>query len=347
MKKAYLTRYGAYGDHIHMSNAIRALDEAGYHITFEYNFKGAQIHTYNPRIDTHAYFEPWTKKNQEPDNVAAHNKLHERLVDEVDLYVNFGSSIEDALIAAESSVDYFWPLWMRRDKNSEICYYDQSMRWAGLTDPKYMGWSGEIYFPADEQEIAREQLAPHENKFIILWAFRGTMQQKAMYPLAQEICDRWLEKYPNSVIITTGDDFCKTWEWDTPYGETISPAGGLGDGKASLIHKSGRMPFRQALCLSQYVDLVVTPETGLGIGAGAFGTPKIMLLTAASLKNIVGNDKNDYSLQSDAWCSPCTRAIYNTNNCEMKGGHPICVHFDKDLVFDQMETVFNDGRERP
>ena len=49
----------------------------------------------------------------------------------------------------------------------------------------------------------------------------------------------------------------------------------------AVVHRSGRMPFRQALLMARYMDLVVTPETGLGIGAGAYGTPKIMLLTIA------------------------------------------------------------------
>ena len=89
-------------------------------------------------------------------------------------------------------------------------------------------------------------------------------------------------------------------------------------------------------------DMVITPETGLGIGAGAFGTPKIMLLTAASLRNIGGNDDNDYSIQSPAYCSPCTRAIYDTDYCELdeKGGC-IRVNFPMEMVLDRMQVVYD------
>ena len=346
MKRAYLVRYGAFGDHVHMSNVIKALDEDGWHITFEYNFKGKQVHADNPRVDVHRGFEPFDCGNEKQLN----EKFNEfkRLEEEYDLFVNFAYSLEDALIEPESKPSYFWPLWKRRAKNTNICYYDQSMIWAGLTDKKYMGWTGEIFFTRPEHEHVIEQLEPYRDKYIILWAMRGSMWQKAVCHIAKDICNEWLRRHPDTVIITTGDEFCHKWEWVADNCVTIAPDRGLGSGEASLVHKSARMPFRQALHLAKYVDLVVTPETGLGIGAGAFGTPKIMMLTAASLKNVVGNDKNDFSIQSDAYCSPCTRAIYNTNNCPInpKTGLPICVDFDKYAVLDRMEQAYTSGYKR-
>jgi hypothetical protein len=346
MKTAYLVRYGAYGDHIHMSNVVKALDEEDYDLTVEYNLKGAQIHARNPRIDHHVMFEPYHSVKSEKDKEDWLDRLDQKKNDS-DLFVNFTNSLEDTLIEPEKKSSYFWPLWMRREKNTKICYYDQSMIWAGLTGKKYMGWTGEIYFNVNEHKHVWDQLHPYRDKFIILWAMRGTMWQKAVCHIAKDIINDWLRENPDSVVITTGDDFCQKWEWISEIGATIAPEKGLGDGSATLIHKSGRMPFRQALHIADYVDLIVTPETGLGIGAGAFGTPKIMLMTAASLKNIVGNDKNDYSIQSDAWCSPCTRAIYNTNHCTLNSDTnlPICVDFRKEDILSKMrEAKENHGR---
>ena len=326
MKKAYLIRYGAFGDQINMSNVIKALDLDGWHISMEYNWKGAQIHAHNPRIRSHHFFEP-SKIKSEKERFAWFDRL-ESIAKNHDLFINFSQSLENSLIAPEESPEYFWPLWMRRQKNTHICYYDQSMKWAGLTAKRYMGWTGEMFFTAEEHEHIKKWLRDRglENQHVILWALRGTMYQKAVYPMAHELCTQWLDRHPESTIITTGDEFCKKFEWDHPR----------------VIHQSARMPFRQALHLAGYVDMVVTPETGLGIGAGAFGTPKIMLLTAASLKNIVGNDENDYSIQSPAWCSPCTRAIYNTANCPIneKSGMLICVDFDKTVVLKRMEELY-------
>ena len=198
-----------------------------------------------------------------------------------------------------------------------------------------------------------DYLEQFKDNYVILWAIRGSMYQKAMYPIAEEICTEFIRRHPETVIITTGDKFCQQWEWDHP----------------NVIHKSGRIPFRQALNMAKYADMVVTPETGLGIGAGAFGVPKIMLLTAASLTNIVGNDENDYSLQSPAYCSPCFRAIYNTRNCPLGQPRflngkiidhmpideygkeeltqlPICVDFPAEMVLERMEEAYASGYER-
>lgn len=340
-KKVLLIRYGAFGDHVHCSNVIKAFDEEGWHISFEYNYKGTQIHKLNPRIDCHIHFDPYEESFKEhwkkhPNALKEHISSHYDYFDKV---VTFQDTLENALIEPESKSSYFWPLYRRRAKNTNICYYDQSMKAAGFTDDKYMGWTGEIYFTHEEHErVGKFMQEKHGDHYVILWALRGSMYQKAMYPWAQEVCNAFLDRHPEAWIITTGDEMCQKMEWEHPR----------------VTHYSGRVPYRQVLRLSKYVDMVVTPETGLGIGAGAYGTPKIMLMTAASLKNIVGNDTNDYSLQSEAWCSPCTRAIYNTHNCPTITGMydfdgmplPICIQFDREQVLGRMEEIYQAGIPR-
>lgn len=352
MKRVFLHREGAFGDHIHMSAVIRAFYEDGWEVTMSYNFKGAQIHTHNPMIARHDYFES-SAKDVTKEGRKAHVKKLLAAMKEYDRFVTLQNSIEERLIPGEHSPEYFWPLWLRRAKNADICFYDQSMIYAGLTAKKYMGRAGDVFFKKDEHNHVLDWMEQFKDNYVILWAIRGSMYQKAMYPIAKDICDEFIKRHPEVVIITTGDKFCQQWEWDHP----------------KVIHKSGRMPFRQALNMAKYVDMVVTPETGLGIGAGAFGVPKIMLLTAASLTNIVGNDENDYSLQSPAYCSPCFRAIYNTNNCPLGPERylngkiidhmpideygkeeitqlPICVDFPADMVLERMEEVYSSGYER-
>ena len=317
-----------------------------------YNFKGAQIHTNNPMIAHHYFYEAGAKELT-LEHVQERNALIKKAQDEFDRYVCFQNSLERALIAGEDQPEYFWPLHLRRAKNCHTCYYDYSMQWAGLTDKKFMGKTGDVFFTEEEDAHVLKYLDQFKDNFIVLWGIRGSMYQKAIFPIAEEICNEFIKMHPEAIIIATGDKFCQEWEWEHP----------------KVIHRSGRMPFRQALHISKYADLVVTPETGLGIGAGSFDTPKIMLLTAASLKNIVGNDMNDYSIQSPVWCSPCTRAIYNTDNCELgpekqylKGKVidqcaynygkatltrlPICVDFPKELVLDQMEKAYNAKHKR-
>lgn len=352
MKKVFIHREGAFGDHVHMSNVIRAFYEDGYQVDMCYNFKGAQIHSYNPMITNHHFWESNAKtatSKMRKDHVA----LLKNAIETYDKFVTFQISLEQTLLPGETQVEYFWPLRIRRLKTADICFYDWSMRWAGLTNEKYMGWGGDVFFTKEENDFVLDWLKPYEDKYVILWALRGSMYQKAIYPIAREVLTEFINRHPDTVVITTGDKFCQQFEWDHP----------------NVIHRSGRMPFRQALCMSQFVDMVVTPETGLGIGAGSFGTPKIMLLTAASIKNVAGNDKNDYSLQSPVYCSPCFRAIYNTNNCplgskeiKISGKYidrayadygeeeimslPACVEFPPDMVLEQMEKIYREHGKR-
>lgn len=351
-KRAYLIRYGAYGDHLHMSPVLRALKEEGYEVTFEYNTKGAQIHSFNPHIDKHVVHEPekglYTKEEKA---CYRHYKRIQEIRRQYDKFVDFGGSLEQALIADEMSVDYFRSKAERDRKFGQISFEDQTMKWAGLPK-KYWGRKPEVYFRKREHDRIREHLQElHDSgKYIILWSIAGSMWQKAIYPWSKKVCDEFQKRHPEThIFITAGPEY-KDFVWEGP----------------NVTSVVGKWPFRQALLACRYLNLVVTPETGIGIGAGAYDTPKIMLMTAASVKNIVGNHKNDFSIQSEAWCSPCHRAIYHMDHCdtqpiegEYKVYHdpqgskepktanklPICVFFDENRVLAQMEKAYASGHQ--
>lgn len=355
MKRVYLVRYGAYGDHLHMSPVIRAFKEEGWHVTFEYNHKGSQIHAYNPYIDKHCYHEPSAPVYaKDPDaNIKLTNRFKE-IEKNYDRFVNFKGSLEQSLIVSENSPEYHLPKSIRNRMFGNISFHDQSIKWAGLPE-KYHGRVPEVYFRRKEHEHIKKLLRPivDKGKHIMMWSIAGTMWQKAIYPWAKEVCDEFQRRHPNVVIILTAGPEYKKFGWGVDY---------KADGwqESPVINVIGIWPFRQALLATRYVHSLVTPETGIGIGAGAYGTPKCMLLTAASLKNIMGGHKNDFSIQSDAWCSPCHRAIYNMDTCDTKEVKdavcsysetkhsdrlPICVFFDKEKVLDQMEKMYECGWE--
>ena len=150
-----------------MSGTIKAFKEAGYHVTVEYNWKGGQIHAANPLIDTHVRMEPTAKEHVGKDPMWLANR-HKEISKQVSLFVNFQGSLENALIAGEGSPEYFWPKYLRNEKNTHICYYDQSMKWAGLTGKEYEGRTGEIYFTKEEHDHVKDQMKEYEGKFIII-----------------------------------------------------------------------------------------------------------------------------------------------------------------------------------
>jgi ADP-heptose:LPS heptosyltransferase len=64
------------------------------------------------------------------------------------------------------------------------------------------------------------------------------------------------------------------------------------------------------MLMCNYVDLVISPESGILNAAGCYETPKIGLLTHSNKQNLTSTFLNDYSIQADISCSPCHRMIY-------------------------------------
>lgn len=319
-KKIYLARYGAFGDHIFCSPIPRALKEEGYNVTFEYNWKGAQIFELNPFIDKHVMFEPHGNKIPHTDVLARHRRIKKKY----DYFINLSGSLEQSLTSSQNDPIYYYPKEWRVAAKCQTNYYVQCMKWCGLPE-KYWNRTGEIYFTQEEHRAVRKYLESFKNKFVILWGLKGSMQQKNIVHWSKEVIDKFHKKHPNTFfIITTGPEN-KEVSWENDYVKSTI----------------GKLPFRQVALMCRYVNGVVSAETGLGVVAGAYGVPKIQCLTTCSLKNIVGNDKNDFSLQSEVWCSPCTRAIYDTATCEIIGDYPICTYFDKEKVMMQLEKIYN------
>ena len=327
------------GDHIHMSVVLRAFKEEGYHVTFEYNYKGAQIHSYSPYVDKHICFEPSQKVYQgDIESKLKHyfrlSKIEQECIKKGIRFINLSGSIEDAIIPHQANRAYYMPKHVRNKRYANISYQNQSIKWCGLPS-KYRDRTGEVFFRRKEHERIREILRPfHEKKmYLLIWSIAGTMWQKAIYPWSKEVCDKFQQRHPETLIIVTGGPEYTKYGWE---------------GKNVYNCMTKKHPFRQVLLMSRYVHALVTPETGIGIGAGIYGTPKCMLLTAASIQNIVEHDKNDFSLQSPAWCSPCHRAIYNTDTCQTRSvgfsdviqNLPICVFFNKEKVLEQMEKMY-------
>ena len=62
-------------------------------------------------------------------------------------------------------------------------------------------------------------------------------------------------------------------------------------------------------------------------------------MTAASLDNHTKYAKNDYSLQSPAYCSPCCKGPYQYIGCPSKDGYPLCVYFDIEKIMEKVDEI--------
>jgi len=236
-----------------------------------------------------------------------------------------GGSIENSLLKMENQSEYFMHQ-MHRDSSLKVNYYDQTCISAGY--PEEVGkWQGEVYFTDEECNIGEEYIKQYKDKFTILINVAGTSAHK-QFVQAEELVKKLLDKYEDALIITTGGPEYKD--------KSLKH---MDDKRVRTI--IGVQPFRQAMHLTKHVNCVIGCESGLMVASNMHGTPTIQLMTAASLDNHCKYAKNDYSLQSPAYCSPCSKGPYQYIGCPVKDGYPLCVYFDTDIIMEQVEKIYD------
>lgn len=337
MKKVLISRFGAYGDHIHCSHLPKMLKEVeGFdHVAFEYNNKGEHIHRHNPYIDEHILFEPSAPENTHRP-VSFLETRWKILSEGFDRFINLMDSLERGYIAMEDQAEYYISSEERRKKYGKLNYYDQTSVFAGF--PHWKGAIGQIDFSAEEEECVKNIFEErYKEKFVIICNLSGTSRHKAFYG-AEEAIKMFLSRHDDAVCILTGDEESKkhlAFEGD----RIINRAGNF---------KEGRYPFRQSMLMTKYANLVIGCESGLMVAATLLGAPTIQLMTAASIKNHGGDFKNDYSLQSPAVCSPCHKGPYDFIGCPkidyLGSKYPACIKFETKTVVERMEKVYADSR---
>ncbi len=324
MKKALISRYAAYGDIVHMSHLPRLLKDQGFDIVdVETNFKGYQLLCDNPFIDNIIFFDP--TNNLELYSSKFRLEKHWAIVSEgYDKFINLFQTLETDIISAEEQNSYYMHP-KNRARFAEINYYDKATIDAGY--PELIGkYRGEIFCTEEETAIVKKEMAKYSDSYTIMVNLSGTTLHKKMV-FAPELIDRLLKRYPTAHIILTGDTSCQSLVDEIGENERITSI-------------AGKYPFRQAIMMAKYMDLVISMESGFGVGANMWETPTIQLMTAASLVNHPNGCKNDYSLQSEAYCSPCNKGPYRFIGCPHKDGYPLCVYFDVDKIMVQVEEAY-------
>ena len=307
-----------------MSHLPRLLKENGFDkVDVETNFKGYQLLAYNPFIDNLIFFEPTNNLSLYSDSYRL--QKHWDIVSAgYDKFVNLFESLEVGCISSEQDPGYYMHP-KNREKYRNINYYDQSTICAGY--PELVGnYRCEVYYTDNEHHIVKRYMIKYENKFLIMINLNGTTLHKKLI-IAPELVSLILNEYKDCEIILTGD------KSSIDMVEKI----GKHDNVISIIE---RIPFRQALLMAKYANLVITMESGLGVGANMWDTPTIQLMTAASIANHGGTCSQDFSLQSPVYCSPCNKGPYRFIGCPHKDGYPLCIYFDTNKVFNRVKEVY-------
>lgn len=293
-KRVCIARYGAIGDALQLTPIIHQFADDGYDVTLNVSPYTETIYKYNPyvsniicqernvipNVDLGEYWDYWRK--------------------EYDLYINLSESIEKKLLKVEGHTEFYTPAVWRRS-NCDINYHDQHMILSNLPHSKYT--LPELYFSREEIKDIEYEMRPIKDKFNIVWAMKGSSNHK-QYPFFQEVAGTWLDKHPDSFILTVG-------------GPESIPFQIKHD---RIIPLAGQWDIRKSLALTSKASLVIGPESAIVNGASCFDVPKICLLSHSSKNNLTKYWTNNYSLKPDteiAPCYPCHQLHYSLESCPL------------------------------
>lgn len=321
MKTCFISRLGGAGDVLHAAHLPRLIKQHYKvdHITFETNYNGMHILTGNPYIDELHMIDV---------NKMTYNRMSKNLDwanYKYDLVFDFANTIEKAYCTNENDWRYYTGSKWRRENLGKKSYYDVMTDAAGLPE-SYYGTRGELYYSADEHWSAYDWAKDKRKKYshIILMNMSGsTLHKKFMQ--AESVGRRILEAYPSSLLILTGDEYCKDQVFN--HERVISYVGSKENG------------FRSVALKCKYTDLTISLESGLVLVAHSWDAPTLQLLTAASWDNHVKYARNAWWLQAPVPCSPCHRNPREYFGCPVRDNHPQCVYFNEDLIMQKVEDA--------
>lgn len=332
MRRAYIVRYGAWGDQIHATHLPRLLKEReGFdHVTVEHNFKGSKIWPNHPLVDELVCFDPHFEIKERRLPYATVLKRLDVLKNwgKYEKFINLQNSLEYGQLAMEDTNDYYRRSEYRRKKFGEYSYYDWTTMWAGY--PQHIGMVGELYFTEEEEIVVKKLFdTVWKDKFVLVVNLSGSNKHKLFYN-SEQIVKSFLEKHKDAICITMGNKDCQ--DWLEFKGERI-------------WNRANKYGFRQSMLTTKYADMVVSGESGLPIASTLFGIPTIQLMTAANILNHGGGFPNDYSIQSKAWCSPCHKGPYDYIGCPkfdyLGEKYPICIReFDPEEILAKMDHIY-------
>ena len=314
-KIALVIRFGALGDSIMLSPIFDELKDQGYFTLFYTTWRGAMVFKHDNRID-----EMVENNDEIPvDPLFAHWKdIRETIKPEY--YRNFTSSIEENVAIHPSQPLYIYPK-RERGLRCNANYYRVTKDWAGLTSASL---KPSLQFTEKEHEICKGLI--QKDKFNIQWNLSGSGNNK-VYPWTEFVINSLLEEYPDIYILQTGEEKCQMLE----------------SHRDRVINLSGKTDVRISFLLTKYVDLVISPDTGVLHASGCFDTPKIGLLGHSTKENITKYFDNDYSIESKCPCAPCFYLIYDPRvQCPLdpvSGASWCMASIEPELLFDRIKQV--------
>ena len=331
--KLLLTGYRAYGDWIYTSPVLPFLFEK-YYVFCDMNLKGEHLFFDDPRFAGKAIFIFEDKPVEQFARLAEERKIKMREQVKPDFEIDLIGTLEGACIARREQQEYNRPVGDRRVIYGSNGFYDAIFKRCGVELPLALNLEG-LWIPRELEEWGLKWRAQLGDKFAVTIATNGSSIHK-VFRNWRSLVDRILEKYDDAIVYLSGDDEKSLSAYKHERVRVLS-------------HKS--VPFKQAMYMMKYMDLVIGPETGLLVAAGMWGTPKMMLMSASSVWQANQYTRNDFSFQLPVPCSPCHLSVFELADCEnvAKDGleaMPLCVkRFPIDMIMDRVNYIYHGVRK--
>jgi len=322
--KCLVIRYGGIGDMIQASSIFPGLKEQGYRVIVNTTPRGEHLLKHDPNVDGFLI--------QDTDQVPNDERLQEywaALGKEYDKVVNLSESVEGTLLALPGRRTYHMPK-QARHKILNINYLEFQHELAEVPfvrEPRFYPT------PAEQKEAKawRDEIAGNEK--VIVWSLAGSSVHKA-WPWS-DIAAAWILEHSDAKIVFVGDARSSLLEAAILQGMAhrfmhIPPEESDGmtptklvnklkkhfNGKRRIFLKSGKWDIRETLAFLEVADCVVGPETGVLNSASMLKTPKVVLLSHSSQKNLTEGWLNTQAIEpKSVACYPCHRMHYSREFC--------------------------------
>lgn len=337
-----IIRLGAIGDTIITTPLVRYLKQGGHEIYYLGSETAQTILQNNPHVDKFILHV----RDSVPNDKLGDYFESVREAHECDKLIDLCESIEVNLALYPNDPRSKYPKYERM----EMCnknYYEETFRITEkqlqLQFPCYADhdvpaevkeyYNPEIFFTSEEESEMEKFFKELTGRFVILWGLSGSSRNKT-YPYSDKVIKRLIKDHGDVSVITVGDEACQILEYP------------ICDIKR-VICKSGQWSIRQSILACKYASLVVSPDTGLLHGSGAYPTPKIGLFTATTRENVTKHFLNDYSLEPEGIdCAPCFLLIYKANvqsNMAEDGITPLCCAYGipPQKLIERIEVVYD------
>jgi ADP-heptose:LPS heptosyltransferase/predicted SAM-dependent methyltransferase len=319
-----IIRLGAIGDLIQTTPLFRFYAEKGYRVVLNCLDESISVIENNPYV---ADVFPIQRGSIPPTQLREYMDSRRKQFAKV---VDLNESIERTLLL-ESCDDGFYKSREEIHQRCNVNYSDRIMSLGGMD---VTGMRPEIYLSDREEYLGNLFKEKNKGFFKVQWQLTGSSIHK-QYPYSESIIDYFIDKYPDIKFYLSGG------------GEVMMY---VDSWNKRVIPKMGKWDVRQSIIMPKFMDLVISPETGVLNAAGAYDTPKIGILTHSSKENLTKYFKNDYSLESESKCAPCHKLLHDASFCNVDERFklPVCMSegHDPNRIVDIIEKLYGEWKCR-